>query len=341
MTKRARLLILVFCAVLFFVVAPYIIIDALGYKFDFEQKKIVATGGIYVKALPLGANITIDSKISNKTSFLSPTVFVQNLLPKQHNILIKKEGYFDYRKNLQVKEKEVTKLEKVILFKEKISFEILTNKADSPFLKKELETTLPISILKKVLAFDVLSNNIIWLDQKGNLNSTSQDGKTTEKLSQIPLKIIAGGSYKLKIISQKIFLLENNNLLLFDPKTKTFEIFYSPAKDLKVSPDGQKILYCNDNEILYSYLNSEKLERIFLNRFSGKIGDCFWLNDDYLIFNLDGKIVISETDNRDNTNIVTLQQAFSPTDKIFLNQQDKKLYISTKDNVLVSEKLIP
>lgn len=355
MTKKIRLIIFSVCSVLFFIVAPYIVVYSLGYRIDFEQKKLVITGGIYVRALPLGSDVIVDSKISNRTSLLSPTVFVQNLLPKQHSILIKKDGYYDYKKNLEVKEKEVVRLERVILFKEKIPFEILTDKTSSPFLIKESEKLFIIkngdlyknspekasAILKKILSFETSGNNIIWLSLDGFLYSSSQDGKTTDKLSKTPLKINKNSSYKFTIISQNIFLFENNNLLLFNQKTKTFETFYAPVKDLKISPDGQKILYYNDNEIIYSYLNADNPEKVFLNRFSEKIGDCFWLNDNYLIFNLAGKIVISEIDNRDSINTITLPQTLSPNDKIFLNQQDKKLYILTKDNTLVSERLIP
>ena len=365
MTKKTRSLILVLCVVLFFIIAPYIIIYSLGYRIDFEQKKIVITGGIYVRALPLGSDVIVDSKIKNTTSFLSPTVFVQNLLPKQHSILIKKGGYYDYKKNLEVKEKEVVKLEQVILFKEKILFDILTDKTNSPFFslrdisqsetKKDQEQLFiikngnlyknspetSVAILKKVFSFGVSGNNIIWLGLDGFLYSSSQDGKITNKLSQTSLKIINNRAYKFTIISSNVFLKEDNNLLLFNQKTKTFETFYSPVKDLKISPDGQKILYYNDNEILYSYLNSGNPEKIFLNRFSEKIGESFWLNDNYLIFSLGEKIVISEIDNRDSINIITLLQTLSPSDKISFNQQDKKLYILTKDTILSSERLIP
>ena len=355
MTKKNRSLILVLCIVLFLIVAPYIIVYSLGYRIDFEQKKLVLTGGIYVKALPQGADVIVDSKIRNKTSFLSPTVFVQNLLPKQHLVQIKKDGYYDYKKNLEVKEKEVVKLEQVILFKEKIVFETLTNKTNSPFSKKDPEQLFiikngnlysndpkkPTTILKKVLSFGVSGDNIVWLGSDGFLYNSSQDGKTTDKLSQIALKTSAKNSYKFTIISQNIFLKENNNLLLFNQKTKAFETFYGSVKDFKISPNGQKILYYNDNEILYSYLGSDNPEKIFLNRFSEKIGDCFWLNDDYLIFDLGGKIIISEIDNRNGINAITLEQTLSLTDKISFDQQDKNLYILTQDNILVSEKLIP
>ena len=355
MTKRTRFIILALCVVLFFIVAPYIIIYSLGYRIDFEQKKLVITGGINVKALPQGVDVIIDSKISNRISFLSPAVFVQNLLPKQHSILIKKDGYFDYKKTLEVKGKEVARLERVILFKKEIPFEILTDTTNSPFSKKDPQQLFiiknnnlyknspeeSVAILKKLLAFEISGNNIIWLGLNGLLYSSSQDGKATDKLSQMPLKINEDSSYKFTIIYQNIFLRENNMLLLFNQKTKIFESFYSLIKDLKISPDGQKILYYNDNEILYSYLNSDNPEKIFLNRFSEKIKDCFWLNDNYLIFSLGEKIIISEIDNRGNINMIILPQTLSLTDKISFSQEDKKLYILTENNLLSSEKLIP
>ena len=52
-------------------------------------------------------------------------MFVQNLLPAAHTVLIKKDGYFDYQKTLVVQENEVTKLEHVVLFKKSPAFEIL------------------------------------------------------------------------------------------------------------------------------------------------------------------------------------------------------------------------
>ena len=127
-------------------------------------------------------------------------------------------------------------------------------------------------ILKQILSFEVSDNNIIWLGLNGFLYSSSQNGETTDKLSQTPLKITKNSSYKFTIAFQNIFLRENNKLLLFNRKTKTFETFYGLIKDLKISPNGQKILYYNDNELLYSYLNTDNPEKIFLNRFSEKIG---------------------------------------------------------------------
>lgn len=129
MKRKNRFIILALLTILFFATAPLLILYSMGYTVDFESRKIVAKGGIYVKAQPLGATIAIDS-ISNTTGLLSNYVFVQNLLPKTHTVSIKKEGYHDYQKTLMVKENKVTKLENVILFKKELLFNILEKNID-------------------------------------------------------------------------------------------------------------------------------------------------------------------------------------------------------------------
>jgi len=302
MSKQIRFIIFAVCAILFFTITPYIIGYSLGYRIDFEQKKIAATGGIYLRAWPSPADVYIDSKLINKTSVITNSAFMQNLLPKNHVVLIKKDGYFDYQKTLTVKGKEVTKLEHILLVKKDINFEALADKTQSPFTKKEQfilkngnlydnSSGKSVLIIKGAIAFDIYQNSIYWAGKDNLLYRSDFSGKE---------------------------------------KTKIFDAFYSPIKNIKISPDGQKILFNNDYEILFANLNSPKNEKIFLNRFSKKIGDCFWLNNDYVIFTLSGKIKISEIDNRNEINMSELPN-LKPT-KIYFDAQNKKLYIATAEN---------
>ncbi len=463
MTKKTRLIILIVCAIIFFIMTPYMVLYSLGYRVDFKKLKIVVTGGIYIKALPQEVNISIDSKINDKTGILSYSIFEQNLLPGKHNISVKKDGYYDYQKNLDVKENEVTKLEHVILFKEKIPFILLENDIDyfsmapdenslleakiddkkisfallnvssqqkksfslpfknaaitdlkwssdskkallniknnyfildfssqainitplpflieakEVFLNPRSENPAPqilatsqnsneiffiknknlysnkknLPIIKNVITYQITNNSITWLSYDGFLYNSDITGKIISKITLRVFSVKKNSLYNITIISAITFLREDESLFLLNQKSKIFENFYSPAQNIKTSPDGQKISYHNDHEILLSYLNSDNLDKIFLNRFSEKISDCYWLNDDYLIFNLGNKVVISETDYRGNVNTVSLQETMSLADgktviienpKIYFNQQDKKLYILTGGKLLNSEKLIP
>ena len=450
MTKKTRLIILAVCAVLFFIITPYILLYSLGYRVDFKKFKIVATGGVYVKALPQGATISIDSHAGNTTNALFNYVFEQNLLPGAHSVAIKKDGYYDYQKSLLVKEQSVTKLEHVILIKKNIAFTVLDANANyfyiapdgknillakivngkvnfsmvnlenqqeknlllsikntvvtrltwsddssralinsagsyfllQPFLNipkimalpyllaaqevsfdpqnpntmlfiksKNLYSSQQITpIIKNVVTYQVTNNTITWLSYDGFLYRADTANIVANKINTTAFFIKSGGAYSIIPGANIILLQENESLWLLNQTTKIFENFYNPVTSVQISPNKQKILYFNDHEVLFSSLNSNNSDKVFLNRFSDNIGTAFWFNDDYVIFTLQDNIVISEIDIRGNINTVKLPSIVSLSNgktvdiknpEIFFNQQDKKLYILSQGNLLSSERLVP
>ena len=167
-----------------------------------------------------------------------------------------------------------------------------------------------------------------------------------EKITEKPFPIKAETEYKLNILPENIFLRENKTLYLFSPNSKSFEKFFENASPLTISPDNKKLVLISDYEIWILFLKEitsqpqrKAGEQLFLVRLSEKIGDCFWLNSDYLIFNAANKIKIAEIDDRDKINIVDVAEFESP--EIFWNQFDKKLYILSGENLSQSEKLLP
>jgi len=114
-------------AIIFIIIAPLILLYSQGYRFDFQKYEILKTGGIYIKTSEPGAEIYIDEKYNNKTNqFLSYDFLVQNLIPKEHLIKVKKPEFVSWEKNLLVKEKMVTQAY-IILFPEKINFTLVEN----------------------------------------------------------------------------------------------------------------------------------------------------------------------------------------------------------------------
>lgn len=373
MTRKTRLILLLICVALFLVVAPYIVLYSLGYRVDFVNRKITVTGGIYVVARPAPANIAINSITRNTTGFFSEAVFVQNLLPGQHSVSIKKDGYFDYQKTLLVREKEVTKLEEVTLFKKEPAFaqlltteefELLTKKPVDQFIIKTgslyyantpenaeltaLQKSTPI--IKNIVAFEVSGNSILWLGTDGLLYRFDITARTSEPLSQTPYTIAKKKTYILKTVAGNTFLLENTTALLFNKTTTAFEPFYTGVKDLVGSPDNQKIAYYSDNELWYWVLNAkEEPEKFLLQKTKDNITNVYWINNNYLLFLAGNTITITEIDTRGNVNAITLPQTISlatgditiKNPQIFFNGQDKKLYILSGEAVYVSEKLIP
>jgi len=251
MTKRDRTAIFIFFIFLFILGAPSAVFYSQGYRVDFNPPdgvlKIVQTGGFYFKVAPDHADIYINGKLTKGTSMLTNTAYIENLLPKNYDIEIKKDGYRPWKKTLEVKEREATEARNIILFPENPQF-IIMNQAPP----------------------------------KITVSATSTDKKKTVESSEYEI-------------------------------SATFL-----EKDGPIGQQGEKI---------------------FLTRFSEKIGDIFWLNDYYLIFNVGNKIKISEIDGRDGLNIIDLAEFENP--EVIWDKNAKKLYIVSEKKTYLLENLLP
>jgi len=226
----------------------------------------------------------------------------------------------------------------------------------------EIDKVPPVLTERKIASTpeDIVTSQVFngenyYLDNSGHLfkNPSIAKGEDErkfidygEKITEKPFPIKAETEYKLNIFPENIFLWENKTLYLFSPNSKSFEKFFENASLLTISPDNKKLVLISDYEIWILFLKEianqpqrKAGEQLFLVRLSEKIGDCFWLNSDYLIFNAANKIKIAEIDDRDKTNIVDVAEFESP--EIFWNQFDKKLYILSGNNLSQSEKLLP
>jgi len=150
MEKKTRRIIFFIFVFLFLLSAPLVVLYSQGYRFDFENKKLTQTGGIFLKALPKQAEIYIDEGFSRKTDFFFGSILIEELLPKKYNIKVKKEGYFEWEKNLEVKEKEVVEAKEIILFPKDADFSFLSNGI-------------------KNLWFSPEGKRMVWEEKEGNL----------------------------------------------------------------------------------------------------------------------------------------------------------------------------
>jgi len=125
MTRKTRIVLFLSLLVLFFLVVPLIVFYSQGYRYDFENKKITQTGGLFVKVEPKQVEIYINNELTKKTDFFFGSALVENLLPKKYKIEVQKEGYLSWGKNLEIKEKEVIEAKNIVLFPENPNFTIL------------------------------------------------------------------------------------------------------------------------------------------------------------------------------------------------------------------------
>jgi WD40 repeat protein len=373
---------------------------------------------LFLKIIPKQVEIFIDGKLKKKTDFFFGSALIENLLPKKYKVQVKKEGYYPWEKNLEVREKEVNEAKNVVLIPENPNFGILTegvknfwfspdgreiilseeNKQgwalklydleknvkshlieekdvyskgadllglefspDSKEVSLEVdmkeqikhfaleidkippvlaESEEPLPPLEDALVYKTIGQDVYYLNNLGHLF------KNEEKLTEEPFPVKPETEYTLEIFPDFVFLGEGQILYQFNSDSKSFEKFFEPIKDLKISPDYKKIVYFSDYEIWILFLKEtadqpqrKAGDRLFLIRLSEQIKDCFWFNSDYLVFNAGDKIKIAEIDDRDRINVVDTEEFANP--KMFWNQFNKKLYVLSDGNLYQSEKLLP
>ncbi len=438
MTKKTRTILFLICLFLFLLIAPSVIFYSQGYRIDINPPaggiKITQTGGLFLKIVPKQVEVFIDGKLKKKTDFFFGSALIENLLPKKYKIQIKKEGYYPWEKNLEIKEKEVAGAKNIVLIPENPNFGILTKGVkdfwvlpderkiilsedykqgwalklynlekdvkshlieekdiyskgadllDLEFSSDSKEIFFEVGVKEQIkhfileidkippvlaeseellppfentLTYKAVGQDIYYLNNLGHLfkNPSVAKGEDegfafidygenlTEKLFPVKLET----EYALEIFQDFVFLREGQILYQFNPDSKSFEKFFEPIKDLKISPDYKKIVYFSDYEIWILFLKEigdqpqrKAGDKLFLIRLSEQIKDCFWFNSNYLVFNAGDKIKIAEIDDRDRINVVDVAESENP--KIFWNKNDKKLYVLSDGNLYQSERLLP
>lgn len=211
----------------------------------------------------------------------------------------------------------------------------------------DFSTLKTIKLAEKIIDFNSNGDRLYFLDNAGFIFRIDDLANLSgQKLSETPFAIALEVPYELKILGQNVFLKQENKLFWFDEKIKEFTEIARDASGFIISQDNGKLAYFNNAEISV-YFFKEKIEQIeersdqniLLARFSEKIGQAFWLNNDYLIFTVGNKLKTVEIDNRDQPNIANLAEFNSP--QIYFNKDDKKASVLTESNFLLSSVLLP
>lgn len=333
-----------------------------------------------MKANPKSAEVYLDNKLAKKTDPIFGQAIIKNLLPKSYLVSLKKEGFQNWQKKLQVKEKTVTEAEFIWLAPEKIDFTALTKGNNfwlSPDAKKiaiyqkessgrskwslklfDLKKNLKSALIeeKDISSFGADLLDLEWAEDSRNIylaaGAKEQEKNYVLDTEKAPIKLLPRKmptlpespylakfpvqpetEYRVNDFAGEIFLREGDTLFVFNKDSDPFEKVLENVLDLKISSDKEKLAIFTNSEIWVFYLRTR--EKTLLTRLSRKIGEVFWFNENYLIFNSGDQIKIMEIDNRDYSQIWDIASFAEP--KIFFSYADKKLFVLSNGNLLVSE----
>ena len=308
--------IILFGTILFFIiVAPIALLYSYGYSFDWQNKKVVLTGGFYFESLPKKADVYLNDKLKQKTP-----VFIKRLLPKEYQVKIIKDGYHSWQKNLRIESKLVTAAKNILLIPLNPELRIVNE-------------ALPIDFSLEEFVQTEKSNNVFYIQEPSYvLYKTDKENSFQEQISLTPLPINHQYQIFTSVNEQIAVLDENKQLFLLNPEIKTFQLINQNVQGLQFSNDN-KLLYFTPSEIWVYYLNRENNKQELITRLSQKIKQVIWYNktNEHIIFSVGQNIKITELDGRNGRNTNDLielnfnQMAYSEENKLLYLTKDKQL----------------
>ncbi len=159
MTLLTRRLIFYSLVIIFILATPPTILYAMGYSFDWQKMTLTQTGGFYFKSSPANAEILIDGQNDKTTPRL-----ISRLLPKTYSVTVTKDGFYPWKKDLEVAPKLVTEARNIILFPKTLSPELVLSNATTS-IQDWLAS--PEDKKNQLLAQNIASSSAGWLN-KGN-----------------------------------------------------------------------------------------------------------------------------------------------------------------------------
>ncbi len=280
---------------MFFVLLAVVLFYSFGYKYNIEEGETIQTGAIVIKSTPEDAAIYLDNNLfeNNNTlnSLLTGYIKIENLNSGEYNIKIKKDGYFNWEKDINVNSGYITELKNIVLLK-------------SVYKKNILLDDLITDLNKKTIWVSNGKNKIIYRD-KNNLNLFDINSKSKDA----EIKIIANfdnaiddiiwSNDDLKIIAK---ISENNKfswyLINLEDKNKISEISFifneiSEVKN-KYNFDFNKSLFYLKNDTLYKFDYKKLVSKRILQNVSGFLVH----GNDLYYFKKDNPILyVSDLDN--------------------------------------------
>ncbi|NQV00963.1 MAG: PEGA domain-containing protein [Parcubacteria group bacterium] len=315
MTRRIRRIFLYSITLFFILAAPAALFYAWGYSFDWQKKRPVLTGGLYLKSIPKKADVYINDKLKDQTP-----AFVKRLIPREYQVKVVKEGFHSWQKKMRVESKLVTEAKNILLIPLVPNIEIIEGNLSENFS------------LEKYL--DIQKSNDIFYVQKPSyiLYKTDSFNLSQEQISSTPLPADCDYEIFASLNGRIATLSDKNELYLLNPQTRTFKLISQDVKGLQFSNDN-KLLYFTSSEIWAYYLedifsqpNKKADNKELITRISQEIKQVIWYDEtnEHIIFLVGQNIKIIELDGRNKRNIIDIIK--TNIDQIAYSSKDNKLY---------------
>lgn len=174
--NNIKIIKLVTFAILFIVISPIIVLYANGDVFS-NGWSLLKTGGIYVSSAPIGSEIYLNDKLKDKVSFFNRDILIKNLMSGEYEIQVRKIGYNNWTKKINVENNLVADAD-VFMLQKKVEVQNIpkyildaSNGSTSSIKIKNPEYTDMIALFAATTTKLSKALSIIGVDFKNNLGT--------------------------------------------------------------------------------------------------------------------------------------------------------------------------
>jgi hypothetical protein len=231
-----RRILFVFFVLLFIILGAGVVYYTQGYRFDFSTFSIAKTGAVYIEANVEGYSVLIgNSPYQDKSGLLKKGTLISNIIPKKYRVVIQKDGYFEFEKNIEVFPSQVVRLLNVHL--------VPTVSTSTPL----------ISDVKGDVIIDSDQNgHLLTLDSKNNIYYLYDANNPTTAGINLNTKISAITSRK---ISGLLFYPQINNVYIAQTSKGVYKLDMT-SKTMTLIQDGATDITKIDGNNLYLAVQS-------------------------------------------------------------------------------------
>lgn len=116
MTHTLRTKLFVLFVALFCIIGIGLLFYTQGYRVDLATWRIQKTGALYIETSLHPVSIELNNQsYQDKSSFIQRGTFISTVLPKRYRLVIGKEGYASYEKNIAIFPGQVTRLLHILM----------------------------------------------------------------------------------------------------------------------------------------------------------------------------------------------------------------------------------
>ncbi len=350
MSKKIRNTFFIILILLFLAIAPAMVMYCLGWRIDWGTWKIIEPGMLYFRATPKSAEVYVEGKPQKKTDMFFGSILVEDLMPRNYEVEIRKAGYHSWTKNLSVNKRQVTEAKNITLIPENINLNQISANLEKVFYSQDFSKVIAQEFtddakaktkkwsLKLINTSNSLKSQLISQDDfKLGTAIDLQNVTIAENTKRAIIEVIAKDQLFYFLLD-----LQTSVLTQVNPKDEIDDIYFNPNSEDKIfllTPSTKK--NTKPEDLFYDLKEmSLKTKEVSAVLFTNLVTLNISGNDAYI---LDAAGFIYKSDlsilNMDKLNIIpfiikseTEYKLIPSGGRIFL-EENSDLYILSKDTL--------